>query len=1041
MIKKVINRYLCVSILCLLMVQHLSAQEKVKVTGTVWDAVTRLPLEEVRVYSAHAKQTSVTDSTGKFVIEVDDPQAWLRIQAQGYTDHEMALYGRTNLNIYLQPENSFMYHSAYLSPEGSKLMSRKTGNPTVLNREDISEGYAVPDDAMAGRIAGLHVTNKSSMPGEGSVVTMRGLRTLVGENLPLIVVDGIPYFSNLETSNVIEGFSRSIFMPVNMRDVEHITFLKGADAAAYGSIGSNGVLLIETERSNATSTEIQIHTTEGIGIMKRRFPMMLTSDFKKYISDVAETRYSSLGDIVTRFPFLKDDVSDPDAYLYDNETNWQDEIYSNAFTSENSLKIMGGDAIAKYALSVGMLKNRGVIDKTEQTKYNTRLNADIQVSKRFLLFASAAFNYGEYDLQEQGLSGETTPVIAALQQAPLFSVYQQNRGRRDLPHFNNTAELFGLSNPVALTSDVEGQNRSYDVLVDLGGRYDLGKGLSASLIFGLYYNFIKESMFIPGNTSGAIVSLMDSVRTNTVRAGSGQGLNYYLKGNLAYAKKFGNTHDFSATLGYQVMTSRREVDAGSGMSIQSDFYKILGYTESTYGRQVTGFIDKWSWVNFYLSASYGFENQLFADVTASVDASSVYGDNHARAVVLPAVKVAWAMKNASFLRDYDAISKLTVRAEYGMAANSRFSSKLGRYYYQTSAYRSLAGTMRVGLPNSKLGPEKVITTNIGLDFALLGDRLNISGDIYEERTKDMLLAKNMAAAYGEGIMYDNAGEMSTRGVEVSFNAEVLRQGDFSWMLGGNIAHYENVLKKLGNQKERLYEVAGGATLIAREGSSPYAFYGHEAEHIFTTQYEADQTGYMSHAGTLFNAGDVKFKDVNGDHIIDDADRMVLGSPDPDFFGGFFSNMRYKGWNLFVNFTYTYGNEIYNAVRWKGESMSGFTNQFATAKKRWTYDGQGTDMPRAAYGDPMGNSRFSSRWIEDGSYLKLKEVTLSFEWKHRLWFFNRLKVYAMGENLVTWTKYVGMDPEFAYSYDPMLTGIDLGKSPLSRNIKVGLVVNF
>lgn len=1041
MIKKMVNRYLCISMLLLLIVQHLSAQEKITVTGNIFDAVTRQPLGEVRVYSVNAKETSVTDSTGKFLMTIGDSNAWLRVQCVGYTESEIALVGRTVLTIYLQPENTFMYNSYYLSHDGKKLMSRKTGNPVSLNQKEFSSGYSAPDDALAGRVAGVHVTNKSSMPGEGSVVTMRGLRSMAAENTPLIVIDGIPYFSNLETSNVIDGFSRSAFMPVNMRDVENITFLKGADAAAYGSIGSNGVILIETGRSNATETEVQIHTTEGIGVMKRRFPLMQSSDFKKYISDVAETRYSSLKDITTRFPFLKDDQSDPNAYMYDNETNWQDEIYANSFTSENSLKVTGGDAIAKYALSVGILNNRGVLDNTRQTKYNTRLNADIQVSKRFLLFAAAAFNYGEYNLQEQGLSGKASPVIAAIQQAPLFSVFQQNRGRRDLPHFNRTAELFGISNPAALVNDAEGKNRSYDILVNLGGSYDLGHGLSASVIFGLYYNYVKESMFIPGNTSGAIVSLVDSVRGNTVRGGSGQGLNYYLKGNLAYSKKINNKHDFSASLGYQLMTSQREVDAGSGLSIQSDFYKILDYSESTYGRKVTGFIDKWSWVNLYLSAGYGYKNQLFADLTASMDASSVYGDNHSRVVILPAVKVAWAMKNSSFLSDYDGISNLTVRAEYGMSANSRFSSKYGRYYYQTSVYRNLAGTVRVGLPNSQIGPEKVLTTNFGLDLALLGNRLNLSGDIYEESTNHMLLAKNMPSAYGEGIMYDNAGKMQTRGIEFTLNAEVLRVGHFSWMLGGNIAHYKNILKDLGNQREKLYDITGGATLIAREGSTPYAFYGYQAEQIFITQKEADETGYMSHAGTLFNAGDVKFRDMNGDHIIDEEDQTVLGSPEPDFFGGFFSNMKYKGLNLFVNFTYTYGNEIYNAVRREGESMSGFTNQFTTVKKRWTYDGQGTDMPRAVYGDPMANGRFSSRWIEDGSYLKLKEVTLSYEFDRKLWFFNRLKVYATGENLVTWTKYIGMDPEFAYSYDPMLSGVDMGKIPLSRNFKVGLIVNF
>lgn len=1035
------NKCVYIGIWLMLVSIGLQAQQQLTVKGGVYSAGNRQPLSGVQLYSKDAKGSSVTDSLGQFTIVVSDPDAWLRVQVDGYVQKEVPLNGRKEVKIYLMAENSFMYTPTYQSADGTKEMAGKNGNAQTLDIRDISGIYALPDNALTGRWAGVQVTNKGGMPGEGSVVNVRGLRSLTAENQPLIVVDGMPYFPDMETSSVVAGFSRSAFSPVNMKDVKSITLLKGADAAMYGSIGSNGVILIQTERSAATTTQVRIHSTNGIGMMERRFPLLESAGFKSYISDLAATRYSTLTEIVRHYPFLQDDPSDPDNYLFRHNTDWQEEIYQQAFTSDNNLQVSGGDAIARYNLSVGTTQNHGIWKNTHESKYYTHLNADIQVSRRFALFATAGLNFSEYKLMDQGLEKNTSPLMTAIAQGPVYSVYMQNREGRNLPHFNETDSLFGVSNPAAVVSDIEGKNRSYDILVNLGGNYEFGHGLRASLIFGLYYNYRKESMFIPGNTSRAIASLFEGERVNTIKGGSGEGLNYYLRVNATYEKLFRNKHDLKVSAGYQLMTSRRESDHGWGYSIQSDFYKLMEKADASYGLKAGGSLNKWSWLNLYLTAGYGYRNQLFLDGTVTFDASSAYGDNHSRMVVLPSVRASWAMKNSSFLRDVDGIETLTLRAEYGRAANSRYASELGRYYYQTVAYRDLAGIIRMGLPNSKLGPEYVLSGNVGVDLSLLGNRLNVSADLYEENVRDLLLAKTMPAAYGEKVMYDNDGRMRTRGVEVALNFMPLSVGGFQWMLGGNIAHYQTEVMDLGNQKVRYLTSLDGLTLRLKEGSSPYEFYGYEAEHVFASQQSADAAGYIAQSGTAFQAGDIKFRDMNGDHIIDAKDRKVLGKATPDFYGGFFSNMQYKGFNLFVNFAYSYGNDIYNAVRRSGESMSTFTNQFATVSNRWTYDGQGTNMPRAVFGDPMENNRFSSRWIEDGSYLKLKEITLSYEYDRKLWFFNRIKVYVSGENLYTWTKYIGLDPEFAYSYDPMLSGVDLGKMPLARTGKIGVVLNF
>lgn len=399
------------------------------------------------------------------------------------------------------------------------------------------------------------------------------------------------------------------------------------------------------------------------------------------------------------------------------------------------------------------------------------------------------------------------------------------------------------------------------------------------------------------------------------------------------------------------------------------------------------------------------------------------------------------MKESNWLNHVDWLSALTVRGEFGINGNSRFESRLGKYYYESVNYQWSSGIYRNGLPNSKLSPEKVYNSSIGLDFAIVGNRLNFGVDLYREHTKDMIIRDEQAAILGFPYRYKNSGELDTKGIEASFKLNLLNNKDWNWLVGGNIAHFKSEVKSLGNVNKKEVTFTDGANLLMQVGESPYLFYGNKAEKIFTTTAEANAANYRAQNGTYFVAGDVKFLDKNNDKYINNEDYVVIGDPTPDFYGGFYSNLTYKNWGLFMNFTYSYGNDIYNGVRRSLESMKDFSNQDHAIARRWQIEGQETDIPRASYGDPTGNSRFSSRWIEDGSYLKLKELTVSYETNKKNWIFNSIRVYLTGENLVTFTKYLGMDPEFSYSYDPQMLGMDLGKMPLSRNVKLGVILNF
>lgn len=1038
-----INKYLLMSILMIFTAMSVNAQEKYDITGTVYNAVTRKPLPNAQVSSRDARKGAITDSTGRFKLSLEKKNARVLVRSNGYFAQEIVLNKQQSLTVYLLPRQMTMQAEGYTSIDGRHETRYKSGTAVTVERKDLNIAVGGLDDGLYGKFAGLRVMSKGGMPGEGAAVHMRGIRSMTGTNMPLVVIDGLPYLPSYDVSPAVKGFSKNIFMPVNMKEVTNVTLLKGADAASYGSLGGNGVLVIETEKATDLETKIQFHTEEGISFITKRLPLLNATQSKAYLGDIGENKYSNPEDLVERLPFLKDDPDDKRNYMYANNTDWQDEIYKPAFLSENILKIKGGDAVAKYMLTLGTQQNAGVVENTHLGKYLARMNTDIVFSQKLTTTVVASLNYSDYKLHEQGMVRETNPMLTALYQAPFMSVFKKsyniNGYIEDVPFYNEIDPELNISNPVAVTNSVEAGSRTYDVVVNLGFDYKITSRLNLSGMAGVYYTYSKDDIFIPGKDRQTVAPVDDTIARNTVRSSVLEGKNYYARVSAMYNQQWNNVHSLNATAGYQLLTNKMEFDMARGVNTPTDFYTTLN--QVTYDRSVIGESYQWNWMNTYANVNYNFRDEFLLTGAVSLDGASSYGRNSARWFVFPSVKGAWRIHESDWLKGTEWMSNLTLRGEFGINGNSRFSSRYGKYDYVSEPYKTAVGIVRNGLPNTKLEPEKVFNSNIGVDFAVIGNRVNLGVDLYREHSKNMLIANTQSAYYGFEYRYDNAGEISTKGIEINLSANVLNRGDWNWNVGTTFTHFKSKVLRLGNDERRVVEFSDGAQLLVEVGQSPYLFYGNRAEKIFTSTDEVRRSGYMAQNGSSFMPGDVKFFDRNGDQVINDEDRVVLGDPTPDFYGAFYSHLTYKGWGLMMNFTYSYGNEVYNAVRRTTGSMKDFANQDKSVAHRWMVEGQETDVPRASYGDRTGNSRFSSRWVEDGSYLKLKELTLSYDVNKRAWLFNSLRVYLTGENLLTFTKYLGMDPEFSYSYDAQLFGMDLGKMPLAKNVKVGLILNF
>ena len=362
--------------------------------------------------------------------------------------------------------------------------------------------------------------------------------------------------------------------------------------------------------------------------------------------------------------------------------------------------------------------------------------------------------------------------------------------------------------------------------------------------------------------------------------------------NASYKKTFNYVHQLNAIAGWQLMTTKNEYDAGEGRNTGNDFYQTLGSTID--GRRFLGYINSWNWTNFYGHADYTYNNMVQASVNIAVDAASSTGTDVARFYTYPSVGVTLLGKGWKPLLDATWLNKLNVRAEYGLTGNSRFSSQMGGYYYSTVPYMQLSTIVRSNIPNVSLKPEKNASLNLGLDLSVLNNRLNVSFDYYNNQISDMISAMPLSSVYGSVPYYANVGKLENTGIELSVQASLVRTRNFEWIVGGNITRSRDKIKSLGGEEQIVLSYDNGVQMVNRVGESPYQFYGYQADGVYSTQAEADAANLSNRTGRRYNAGDVRFVDQNGDNRIDDKDRILLGSAAPSYFGGFYTQLKYKG---------------------------------------------------------------------------------------------------------------------------------------------------
>ena len=992
-----------------------------------------------------------TAADGGFTIEGVGKGSPLTVWHDGF--YQRTVYvndmGTGDLRIFLVEEDKTRYNETVITPFAAGGGSTATNNTSNINRKDFALGALSIDNALKGEVTGLQVTNKSGMTGEGAFLQLRGVRSLVAENTPLIVINGVPYMPDANLSQIIGGYSRSLFQSLNSLDIRNITVLKGAEAAAYGSMGSNGVIMIETDQASSTdmNTRISFSAIAGMNWNSKRVPLMNASEYKNYLSDIGLTYYPNMEAFFADFNFL----SDPDAnksYLYQYDTDWQDEIYRNSTTMDYLFRVEGGDNIAKYNISLGYLGDQGTLKNTNSDRYNAQINASVLVSKNFEIRANINTAYLKGQYQEQGMSLETNPMLAAYRRAPLLSPYKSDMYGNLINTYASYwfgaigNEDFIVSNPLSLVNTMAGKNRQYDMNLKIQLIYNPVKNLTLNGIVGMYYNYNHEEAFIPGINNEDVVPLFDNYgqADNTIRVGTNHTFNMYYNANAAYRLNIGEQHKFNFNAGWQAVTTSYEYDAGFGRNSNNDFYQTLGDAQSL-GRYFSGYNNKWNWMNVYAHADWTFHNLVKVGVTGAFDGASSIGNDATRMTFYPAADVVFMAKNLPALSTKDWVDKLNLYANYTITGNSRFSSKFGKYYYTSNPYQTISGIVRANVPNTAIKAEKDQTLNVGLEAGLWHNRVLVGVGYYNTKATDVLISGDRSPILGSSLYYNNEAELTSKGLELSLAVSPVYTKDFRWTIGGTLTTLDNKVNSLGTLNEMVATLSDGAQVITRVGENPYAFYGLKALGVFKTTAEAEAANLTAN-GMPFQAGDVHYFDANKDGVIDSDDRVVVGSATPDLFGSLFTRFEYKSFALDLTFTYSFGNDAYNAVRRVTESESDFSNQAKSVNRRWLMEGQDTDMPRVRYNDRVGNNAFSDRWIEDAGYLKLRDITFSYTWNKPLWnFIQGGTLFVTGQNLLCFTDYLGLDPEFAYSYSSLMQGTDYAKATAPRAVKFGVNLRF
>ena len=970
--------------------------QSLTVSGKVVDSKGS-PLPGVTVLEKGTANSVATDMNGNFKLSVVNKSSVLVFRFVGYLTKEVIADTGANFTIVLA-EDVRSLNEVVVVGYGTQKKRDLTGSITSVSGKDLGS-QPVPDagQAIEGKAAGVQVIT-SGAPGANSSIQIRGLGS-INDSSPLLVIDGVPTPGGINYLNTI-----------NPNDIASIDVLKDASSAAiYGSQGANGVIIVTTKKGTAGQGHLNADVFAGVQSVANKLDLLNASQFA----------------LLNNEELANANKSTNPAYASPSSlgrgTNWLNAILRNAPIQSYSLSYSGGSEKTDYYVSGAVLDQQGVVIDSKYRRYNVQFNSNQRVFSWLKTGNTLALSHDEKP------SGGGT-VSGALASNPVLPVYNAD-GSYSGPV--GQSQWYGSqTNPVGLYNLVQNNTNGYNIIGSVYGEATIIPGLTFRTTPGLTATFYDTRTWAPEN------NLQPSPQTQSYLGESyNKSITYNWDNYLTYDKHFGKDHHLTVLAGTSAEANTFNTMNGNISGFASDLTQQL--SNGTVQPNIAGTSNQWSLFSLMGRVNYSYKDRYLLTGTVRRDGSSRFGENK-KYGTFPSGSFAWRVSEEPFFKNINFFDDLKIRAGYGTTGNQ---NGIGNYSFAsglTSAVYVFNGNvvpieMAQSAANPNLSWETIKSTNVGIDAAFLHQRINLTIDGYIKNTTGMLVPYTLPISTGYTVSPPiNAGKVQNKGIEVTINSRNL-VGAFTWSSNFNISFNRNKILSL-DQNSQLFPQGSsiglnGYLAVNRVGYPINSFYGYVTQGLFQTPY--DVMGHATQAGAA--PGDIRFKDLNGDGVINDQDRTIIGNPNPKFIYALNNTFSYKGVDLSIVLQGTYGNDIFNANNILLESMSGANNQVSAVLSRWEGPGTSNSTPRAVFGDPNGNSQNSNRYIEDGSYLRIRNVALGYTLPKSLAQrikFSAIRVYVAGQNLYTFTKYTGVDPEVG------LTGIDNNVYPVVRTISVG-----
>lgn len=1025
-----------------------------KVSGTVKDAEGK-PIPSVTVSIKGKPAATNTNNNGQFSIQARVGDT-LQFSSVNYDPVSQVVGEKDDYSILLENKVSKL-DDVIVIGYGTVQKRDVTGSVSKAPVEDMQKAPVRSfDEALAGRIAGVNVSSVDGQPGSAVNITIRGANSVTQDNSPLYVIDGFP----IESPN--NNF-------INPQDIESIEVLKDASATAiYGSRAANGVIIITTKKGKAGPPVVTLNSSYGIQKDYNRMKLLSPAQFVEYQLERIPTDANNI--------YLSDGKS-LDHYRNIPEIDWQDQLYRTAPMSNTSLSVSGGNNTTKYYVSGNLLQQEGVMVNSGYKRYQgtMSLNQTFNPKLKGGVYVNYAYN-------KQTGASPSTPTSNSSTAYSLFSVY----GYRNFSLDGSTGltdQLFDQfidptidlrMNPVINQEHMLRENIGRNTIINANIEYAILKNLKLKITGGINSTITQNNQFndtstIYGNKRSLLGS-QNGVNGSVIYYKTSTWVN---ENTLTWNKTFNRKHNFTVLAGLSESVNNSSSHGSAATNLPNAQLGISGLDEGT-PQVVRATSSSWGLVSFLGRADYKYGNRYLVTLSYRADGSSKFAKEN-RWGYFPSGAVAWKFSEEKFMKKFeDILSEGKLRVSYGLTGNNR----VGDFTYlsainlafnpqgYTFGNTTVSGAIPSSFGNGNLKWETTEQFNLGLDLGFLNDRINLTTDIYRKKTKDLLLLANIPLSLGYAQAYRNIGSVQNQGLELTLTTTNIDQRDFKWKTSFNITFNQNKILRLTENQESILSAAPFdqyfrtiPAFISKVGNQLGMMYGFIFDGVY--QYEdfdvtntgnyilKDQITTNGNTRASIQPGDIKFRDINGDKVVDANDYAIIGRGLPVHTGGFTNEFTYKNFDLNLFFQWSYGNDIINANRYifEGNILGrSHLNQFASFLDRWSPTNTSSTMPRGGAGGygPTTPTGTNSRVIEDGSYLRLKTVQLGYNFSPKTLRFLKIKaarLYASAQNLLTWTSYSGVDPEVSIFNSVLTPGVDYSAYPRPRTITFGLNVSF